>query len=53
MHSPHPGWAGKEVAWKRPVVDVAEEVTWARQDRALNGRHYLGFCGQQQEITAF
>lgn len=44
MNSPQSGLAGKEVSGKRPVVgNVTEEVTWARQDRALSGRHYLGF----------
>lgn len=42
MNSPQSGLAGKELAWKRQVVgNVADEVTWATQEGAVNGRRCL------------
>lgn len=38
------GLAGKKLAWKKyRGGNVAEEVVWARQERAWNGRHCLNF----------
>lgn len=50
VNSLQSGLAGKELSWKRQVAgNVAEEVTWARPERALNGRHLGMFSAGNSE----